>query len=434
MKFKDNINLHLLIIVILSLTVRFAAGFIVGHGYEPQTWEYEKLARSLLDKGTFSMNYREYGEYKALLGPGYPFLTFFVYKIFGINHMIMLIVQFLLMTLFSVSIYGIAWMFFRKGGIALIAGVLSVLHPGLIYYSSANLHEFNLYMPLFYGTILTCILACKTNEWKYFILFGFLGGTAVLTRATVLPVLVLCMAFCAIFPFEGMGTKNVLKASAALLLLVLINLPWVIRNYEHFHQFVFSQTNKWEAFWIGNNPNSSGGQYRTDGTGVLSLKGAEMQKKIDANVNNEIAVEDIFRDYTFKYAKENPENFIKGLFRKGFYFWWFYPQTGLFYPKIYLVAYKILYVFLLLLTAIGLYMCNKEKLWCVEMLFPLFLIFGIWGVHTMNFSEMRHRWTVEPVLLIFASVSIFFLAEKIYQYFLVRKQPFSHPIIQQSLK
>ncbi|MEI6421129.1 MAG: glycosyltransferase family 39 protein [Lentisphaerota bacterium] len=413
-KFKDNIRIHLIIIILLSILIRIAAGYSAGHKFQPNEWEYEVLAKSLLEKGTFSMVYREYGEYKALLGPGFPFLTFLVYKITGINHIVMLGVQFLLMTSFSLTVYGIACFFFKRADIALIAGILSVFHPGLLYYSSVNLHELNLYMPLFYGALLLCIFACRKNEWKYFIMLGLIGGLAVFTRATIFPTLILWMAFYSIFPFGNSFSKRLLKASTVILMIVLVNFPWMIRNYNHFNQFVFSQTNKWEALWIGNNLNASGGQFKADGTAVLSCKGFEMQNKINASINNEIAIENIFKDYAFKYVKENPDLFVKGLIRKGLFFWWFYPQTGLFYPKSYLLAYKILYTGLLGLTAIGLFICHKKKLWCIEMVFPVLFIFGIWSVHTLNFNEMRHRWTVEPVLLIFASVAIFYLLEKIY--------------------
>ncbi|MFZ2655059.1 MAG: glycosyltransferase family 39 protein [Victivallales bacterium] len=430
---ESKVKKHILIIIGLSLVLRIIAGYAVGNHFNPATWEYENLARSLLENGTFSIEYREYGEYKALLGPGYPFLTFLAYKVVGVNHTIMLFVQFLLMTSFSLAIYGIAYFFFKKTDIALIAGLLSVLHPGLLYYSSANLHEFNLYMPLFYGALLLCLVACRKGEWKYFILLGLIGGLAVFTRATIFPALILWMAFYALFPFEVGISKRFLKASTAIILIVAVNIPWMIRNYDQFNQFVFSQTNKWEAFWIGNNSNASGGQFKADGTAVLSCKGEEMQGRINASVNDEIAIENIFKDYAFKYVRENPSHFIKGLFRKGFYFWWFHPQTGLFYPRSYLIAYKILYSALLLMAAIGIYICHKRRLWSIEMLFPAILILGIWSVHTLNFNEMRHRWTVEPVLLIFASVAIFFLSGKIYQYWHGNNHSSGNPSIQPSV-
>ena len=35
------------------------------------------------------------------------------------------------------------------------------------------------------------------------------------------------------------------------------------------------------------------------------------------------------------------------------------------------------------------------------MLYPALLVLGIWGTHTLVVTEMRHRWTVEPVMLLF---------------------------------
>jgi len=30
-------------------------------------------------------------------------------------------------------------------------------------------------------------------------------------------------------------------------------------------------------------------------------------------------------------------------------------------------------------------------------------------VHTINFMEMRHRWTVEPVMILFASIAVYYI-------------------------
>lgn len=425
--FKCNVRLHLIIIVLLSIATKLMAGYVVGHKYEPQTWEYEKLSQSLLEKGSYSMSYREYGEYKALLEPGYSFMTYMVYKVFGTNHQIMLAIQFLLITVFSLVIYWIAYVLFDNFLIAFIAGILSVLHPGITYYSVANLHNLTLYLPLFYATILMICIAYRDNRWRNFLIIGIIGGFAVLTRATILPVIVLCLAFYCIMCKREDLPLRIGKAGLAIFILVLINLPWIERNYSQFNRFIFSQTNKWEAFWIGNNPNASGGQFKGDGTAVLYCKGPEMQLEINNNMNNEIAIENIFKKYSLKYVADQPSHFIKGLFRKGIYFWWFNPQTGLFYPKSFLVAYKIIYVALLGFAAAGLWICWKRRLFCMEMVFPLLFVVGIWGVHTVNFMEMRHRWTVEPVLLIFASVAIFSLAEKIYMYFSFKNHPETHP-------
>ena len=40
------------------------------------------------------------------------------------------------------------------------------------------------------------------------------------------------------------------------------------------------------------------------------------------------------------------------------------------------------------------------------MLYPALLLLGIWGTHTLVVTEMRHRWTVEPVMLLFMAPAL----------------------------
>lgn len=416
-KLRDNVWLHVFLIVFFAISLRIIAAYFIGHHFKPRLWEYENLTQSLLKDGTYSMQYREYGEYKALLAPGYSFLTYAIYMIFGTSHVLMLFIQFFLMTAFCLIIYGLTYFLFKNRMIALLAGLLAAVHPGLVYYSSAMLHQLTLYLPLFYASIFILCLCYSTGKLKYFIFLGLVGGYAVLTRATILPVIGLSLIILIIFQRKANLKKRLLFSGIAFLLLLTVNLPWCIRNYLTFDRVIFSQTNKWEAFWVGNNPEATGGHFRIDGTIVLQHKPPKMQKEINAARNNELKIESIFKKYAFDYIKEQPVDYVNGVFRKAFYFWWFYPHTGIMYPKIYLIGYKIIYSMLLLLTISGLIICYLKKLWKFEMIFPLILLLGIWGAHTMNFMEMRHRWTVEPIMLIFASVAIYFWGAKIYNKF-----------------
>ncbi len=403
---NSNYKVHILVIVSVAIFLRIFSAYFIGNKFHPQTWEYETLALSMLEGKGYVFDYREYGEYKALLSPGYSFLTYGVYMIFGVSHKLMLAVQFLLMTAFGLTIWGIARRFFDDPHIPLLAGLLAVLHPGILYYSVANLHQMTLYLPLFYGSMLLLCMLHSNGKWLHALLLGVVGGLAVLTRATILPVLVLGLIVFTVTAGDIALRKRCLQSFAVFSLIIAVNAPWAIRNRIVLDTLIFSQSNKWEAFWVGNNPNASGGHQRADGSLVLQTKPPEMQAEIEAAKGDELAVETIFRKHAFKFAKEHPFTFIRGLVRKTFYFWWFYPHTGILYPKIYLVFYKILYVCILAFTFYGLYICHKNRLWVPEMLYPALLVLGIWGVHAINFMETRHRWTVEPVMLIFVALAL----------------------------
>ncbi len=399
-------SIHIVFVTTAAVLPRLIAAWFVGHRFHPKVWEYETLARNMLSGQGYIFNYREYGVYKALLSPGYSLLTWLFYRIFGVNHPLMVCVQIALMAVFSVCVYLLTERLFEGRGVALFAGIMAALHPGLVYYSVANLHQLNLYMPLFYGAILLFCLCHRSGDWKTYAAAGVVSGMAVLTRATFLPIAVLSLAVLVFLGGRSEARRRAPKAALALALLLLVNLPWAMRNYHVLGSLVFSQTNKWEAFWVGNNPAASGGHQRTDGTLVLAHKPESMRAEIAAANGDELAVEAVFKKYAFKYVRERPADFVAGLFKKGAFFWWFYPHTGITYPKSYLIVYKVLYSALLVFAIAGLLVCWRRRLWKPEMLFPAIFVLGIWAAHTLNFMEMRHRWTVEPILLILASVAV----------------------------
>ena len=416
MKFINNTKLHILVIVVVAITVRLFAAYFVGHKFQPTLWEYDTLAQSMLQKGEYSMQFREYGVYHAVIPPGYSLILYSIYKCIGTNYQVVLGLQFLLAGVLGCAIYGTTWLIFKNKWIAITAGLLTVLHPTIMYYNSVNIHNFNLYVPLFHTIVFLLCLIYLQPKWKYCIILGLLGGYAILTRGTILPFIVISMLIYLFFNRLLPRKTRILQTVTVLILLLIINIPWTIRNYIVYNKLLFSQTTKWESFWVGNNPEATGGHYKVDKTTVLEHKPIQMQAEIDAS-DSELEDGEIFKKYAFKYIKEQPFDFVKGLVRKAVLFWWFYPQTGLFYPKLYMIAYKIMYSVLLMFTVAGIVLCHLKKLWTPVMVFPVLLVLGINAVHAINFMGMRHRWAIEPVMLIFASVAIYFLCEKIYKNF-----------------
>lgn len=412
-----NTKKHILAIVIVSLIVKLAALAFLNPQLNPGVLEYEILAENMLKTGTYSMDFREYGDFKGVVAPGYSFLIYCIYKIFGIHREILLFLQMGTMTIFALIIYAITFRCTDNRLYALFAGILVSLHPGMLYYNIMYIHNFNIYIPLFYGTVLLFILGLSGESDRPLLWAGFTGGMATLTRGTFSPIFIICLIFYVLLKRDASIRRRLAYAAMSFFIFAAVNTPWTVRNYIQFGKPVYSQNTKWESFWVGNNPNASGGHFHADGTLVLSTKPPEMQAEIDANKGNEVAIEEVFKKYAMEYIRAEPFHFIRGLARKSFYFWWFYPQTGLFYPRSFLIAYKVLYCILLVFVLSGLYICHKKKLWRKEMIFPALLVLGIWAAHTINFMEMRHRWTVEPVLLIFVAAGVPYLYKKFESFF-----------------
>ena len=405
---------HFYFLLAITFSLRFLSSWLVKD-FKPTLWEYEVLTQNMLERGEYVFDYREYGEYKAILAPGFSVLTYCIYSLFGTSHVIMLFIQYMLMFAAVVAVYKITVELLENENYALCAGLMVALHPGYIHYSSNMLHQLTLYLPLFYWTIFFLIRAFKTNSSKYFMLAGLAGGGAMLTRATIMPVIVLSLIIILILKRNELKVtlKNVALGGT---LLAIVYSPWVIRNYIVFDKFVFAQTNKWESFWVGNNPNSTGGHYRVDGVAILNTKPSEMQKEIDES-GSELLDNEIFKKYAMDFVENNPGEFVKGLFKKAFYFSWFGPHTGIKYPSKLVIFAKILYAVFLLMTLCGVYYCYKNKLVNKAFIFPILLLLGVSSVHILYFFEMRHRWTVEPVMMIFASIIPVLFFEKMKQKF-----------------
>lgn len=397
------------LLLTVTIAIRFVSSWLVND-FSPTLWEYEVLTQNMLSRGEFVFDYREYGEYKAILAPGFSVLTYCIYSIFGTSHILMLFIQYILIFAAVIAVYKISFELLSNKIYATSAALMVALHPGYIHYSSNMLHQLTLYLPLFYWTIYFLIKSYKTNDTKFYAFTGLTAGCAMLTRATIMPVVVLSLIII-IFLKRSEFNLSLKNAVLAGILMGAIYSPWVIRNYLVFDKLVFAQTNKWESFWVGNNPNSTGGHYRSDGSVILNSKPSEMQKEIDSS-ESELLDNEIFKKYALRFVKDNPSGFVKGLFRKAYYFWWFAPHTGVKYPAKVVIIAKVAYAFFLLMTFYGIYFCFKEKSFNKSFIFPLILLVGIPCVHIIYFFEMRHRWTIEPVMMIFASILPAIIYEK----------------------
>lgn len=396
---------HLIVIALLALGVRVAGAVVMGSGFSPSTWEYEEITQNMLRTGQFVMHYREYGDYYALLAPGYPYLSYFVYQVFGTSHKLMLVLQYGLSLVLCASVYLLSWRLFFRQWAAYLAAALVAVHPGIAVYGATKLHNFNLYVPLFYAALCLMVWCHQRGTWAWFCGLGLVGGLAVLGRATVLPILLIWLVVVCVRGQMGNWRRRLGLASLALGIILAVNTPWALRNYRVFDRFVFSQTNGWEQFWVGNNLHATGTHYTQKGVLILRLKPKEMQAELMAS-ETEIGDAEIFKRYTLAYVRNNPGHFLKGLLSKAWRFWWFHPQTGIHYPWLALVVYKLVYLAILFLTIEGLLICHKQKLWRVELLYPFLLVVALAALHTLAFGEMRHRWAVEPVMLLFGGLAL----------------------------
>ena len=108
----------------------------------------------------------------------------------------------------------------------------------------------------------------------------------------------------------------------------------------------------------------------------------------------------------FSECRNDPGRAIKMFFVKMKNFWWFRTSIGTSYNgdvRSFIPFYKITYVLILLLSVAGIFIIGKRSFFLWIYLFTLSVM------QSLVYVEMRHRIIIEPWLLFFAVISVYWI-------------------------
>ena len=404
---KKFIVFLFLAIILVSAIVRLVIfEFFTKDSVE--VFEYNRIAENMLAGQGYSFEHLG-SEYKTFAAPLYPFLIFSIYKLIGPNPDYVIYAQIILSLLASTVIFFIA-MRIADYGTSLMALALSAFHPALIVYSVKKIHALPLDIFLYTLVILFIIKLKEDASIKNAVLAGLAASIAALARPSIL----IFLPFALLWFFWACGKRFAAKAVTATLMILLTAMPvsgWIIRNYRVHKQFILSSTCDAEVFWRGNNPNATGASYGEDGVTVLETD-RELYNKI--KTLSELEKRTFFGEKSTEFIRNNPGKFARLFFRKLYYFWWFSPVSGFMYPSYYLMAYKLFYVLVLFTAVSGIIflLYKRDKTNAKNVILLLLFLLSISIFQSIYYVEGRHRWLVEPVLLIFSASGISFLVTK----------------------
>lgn len=387
---------NIVCILMLALAVRLGALFALGRHISPERWEYDQIALNLLHGKGYLMHWLN-TDYRSFVYPVYPFLTALSHLVTGQNYFILELLHIILSV-------GLCWLVYLTGTTlfeersGLLASFLTAVHPGLIVYST-KLHELTLVA--FLISLIAYVIASRgVGNRANDMMMGLLIGIGALTR----PTLIFFIPAVAAHLFLSKKRSREMLNSLFMIVIVsaLVILPWTMRNYSVHKRWIFITTNSPEHLWRGNNPVASGTSYTSDGRAIIEAAPKEFTDKL--RNSDEIGQYDLFRSEAAKFIQDR--GLFSGLFlRKLYYFWWFAPQTGLLYPRAWLIIYELFYAPILLLFICGALfsfraMDNRK---IASMGAILFFICAVSLVHAIYYVEIRHRWAVEPLMMIFAA-------------------------------
>jgi len=386
-------------LILLVFSVRVAAIFILGWHINPDTWEYDEIALNILSGKGYVYNHFNTDCYLFGPSPLYAYFEAFIHFLTGKNYFLLEMIHAAIAALAVIPLFCIAKKIFDEKT-AFISGLLYCLHPGLVVYT-VKIHEFTLVA--FFILMITCILLYSENKIRNIILAGALLGAGILLRPTLIYII---PSFFVYLMLKKNGFKK--AASKTLLIFLLAGCvisPWIYRGYKLCGRVIFVTSSSGWLFWRGNNPGASGTALTVDRKPIFSVADENFKEKVYSL--DETGQYDFFRSEALKYIRENPKKFFENTAKKFIYFWFFSPQTGFTYPSGWLLFYMVIYYFLALFFIAGLYFASGagaiDKA-ALGFLLSIFIIISLG--QSFFYTEMRHRWMIEPLLMIISAYGI----------------------------
>jgi 4-amino-4-deoxy-L-arabinose transferase-like glycosyltransferase len=376
--------------------------YLSTHGWQGETWEYEEIAKNLLEGRGFTIFHHNM-VFRSFVVPVFPVVSAFLHWIGGPG--LGLFYAFHLATAAAIIVltYAIASRWFDNRT-ASIAALLVALEPGLIIYHSYKVDVIALSSLLLLLGIYLFVLSVETGRQRPAWLAGVVAGLGILTRPDLIAILVTPLAWLVVRR-NGfrMNWQNMAVFWIAALLVVI---PWLGRNYHVHGKWVMS-TIAGETLWIGNNPHASGTTLTLNNRDHLDLAPEEFRRTV-AQLS-EIERDAFYREQAVEYIKADPGGFVRRAGNKIMYFWWFSPTYAWRYydwlPRFLPGVYKDLYAFLLGMAIYGSWTALRSSNLAVRpltlslLLVPMAIAF----IHSVNFVEGRHRLLVMPMILILAA-------------------------------
>ena len=365
----------------LALALRLFLIFALPPGpHLGDEMEYDQLARSILDGKGFS---RPDGTPTACRPPFYPIVVALIYWLFGPGDIAVFIIQGILLAVTSVLIYLMGRAIYGSR-VGLVAGLGGAVYPMLIFPARELLSE-TLLILLFAAAIFVLL----KSRGRYFMTFwaGLFLALSLLTK----PVALFAAPFFLFWIWRHQGRKRVKALCLFLLAIILIILPWTIRNYRTFDAFVPLTTVGGLAFY-----NSYILPYQ--GLGFNSLEGIPSEF---FSIENEAEQSRYLTKHTLHYIFDHQAEVARLLALKILLF--LYPFDGYWYPLSLGSKYNIFWGLILSFSILGFFsrvtLPSGRELLFISFLSVFLLAIVLAGIP-------RYRLVLEPVFLIFASCGI----------------------------
>jgi len=296
-----HLKTYLLVIFLLAFGLRTYGALSYPAVPTADAGDYHRLATGLV-QGHGYVN--SAGVSTAWRPPVYPLFLAGIYKLVGIDVQRATIVQAVVgsLTVLMLIALGAMMIGWRP---ALLAGVIAAIYPGFVWLPRLLLSE-NLSLFLLLLILCVAILYFRTSQIIWMIVFGVLCALSTLVRGANLLLPIALAAGLLITRFRNW---KLLIAPLAVMtvVFVLTLLPWTIRNYRVFHEFVPIATQDGLALYGSYWPPQQNGKRIW---GSLPLDG-DPAVLAASQTGNEVSASRYLQRVTLERLRENPSFFFR---------------------------------------------------------------------------------------------------------------------------
>lgn len=406
------------VLVLSALVVRLITMLYLRTYQFPSDWEmgYEmgRLAQSLASGSGFRLVRPPFHESdltpqpSAWMPPLYPFIFSFIFRIFGIytvsSAVVVLLMQSIISSLTLVPLYFVGKRLFGQE-VGIISSLLWTFHPGAINYAVRRIWGSS-FTAL--GLVLIVLLFFRLRDRPPCALDSFLCGLTIALTALTNPVVFAFVPFALLWLFWNSGKdrkKAIGQVSVITITMIVALIPWTVRNYIVFHQFVLIKGTSGLNLWQGNNPYIAEG-WRTAAYPEQRVPDEERVAYLSSL--NEVEYSNVLQKEAVDFIADNPDKFFGHTLRRIYLFWTigFREKDGAGGQTVLLVS-SVIFWGLKILTVLGIVLSWKRWRETSLLLF-LFAAFPVPYYITIT-DTYRYRFPIEGLVLVFVAYSISYL-------------------------
>jgi 4-amino-4-deoxy-L-arabinose transferase-like glycosyltransferase len=412
-----NVTRWLMVIIIVGLLLRIGSAIYMGNQVQalPGIYDqisYDQLAQRLLAGHGFSFGQDWWpltraGEPTAHWSYLMTLYLYVVYLIFGHHPLVARLIQAVAAGILM------PWLTFRLGKrmgntlVGLIAAAISAVYIYFFYYAAALMTETFFFLAVLFTLNLSIDFAQKPG-WKTGVWLGLALGCGVLLRQEFLIFVPFIVGW---IIWSRRGRMRYRYFLAIFGIVIVMILPFTIRNYVAFKQFVLLNTNSGYVFFWSNHPIQG-----TNFKSLLPENDPTYQQLIPVELRslNEAALDSALMKLGIQFVLDDPVRFILlSISRlKDFFLFWPQPQSGLLSNLSRVGSFGIFLPFMVYGLVLALWPGRLEKIFNgavdrgVYLLVYLFmLVFS--AIHLLSWAYVRYRLPVDTTLIIFAALAFF---------------------------